>query len=154
MEYLIGGDLKSLLSIYGFFEEKMAVFYIAEVTLALEYLHRYLREASINFGIKLYIVEISNLIIFCTVSRHEIVHRDIKPDNMLLTAEGHVRLTDFGLSRVSLHGGIDVPDFLFPLFTPICTKYKGRIVIVIKSKIHFTNKVLKLQGSSIIAQLL
>uniref|UniRef100_A0A0A9Z958 Serine/threonine-protein kinase greatwall n=1 Tax=Lygus hesperus TaxID=30085 RepID=A0A0A9Z958_LYGHE len=83
MEYLIGGDLKSLLSIYGFFEEKMAIFYIAEVTLALEYLHR-----------------------------HEIVHRDIKPDNMLLTAEGHVRLTDFGLSRVSLHRDLEADDFI------------------------------------------
>ncbi|KAL1110367.1 hypothetical protein AAG570_007898 [Ranatra chinensis] len=76
MEYLIGGDLKSLLSMYGFFEESMATFYTSEVVLALEYLHS-----------------------------HSIVHRDIKPDNMLLTAEGHVKLTDFGLSRISIHRG-------------------------------------------------
>ncbi|BES90900.1 Protein tyrosine kinase [Nesidiocoris tenuis] len=100
MEYLIGGDLKSLLSIYGFFEEKMAVFYIAEVTLALEYLHR-----------------------------HEIVHRDIKPDNMLLTAEGHVRLTDFGLSRVSLHGDLEVSDIvnISPAFEGL-TRTPGQIL--------------------------
>jgi serine/threonine-protein kinase greatwall len=72
MEYLVGGDLKSLLSIYGYFDENMAVFYVAEITLALEYLHS-----------------------------HGIIHRDLKPDNMLLTDRGHVKLTDFGLSRIS-----------------------------------------------------
>ena len=47
--------------------------YFAEAVLALEYLH--------NFGI---------------------VHRDIKPDNMLITSEGHIKLTDFGLSKIGL----------------------------------------------------
>jgi serine/threonine-protein kinase greatwall len=41
MEYLIGGDLKSLLGVYGFFEESMAKFYVAEIALALSYLHRH-----------------------------------------------------------------------------------------------------------------
>jgi len=41
MEYLIGGDVKSLLSIYNYFDEDMAVMYTAEVTLALDYLHRH-----------------------------------------------------------------------------------------------------------------
>jgi serine/threonine-protein kinase greatwall len=72
MEYLVGGDLKSLLSIYGYFDESMAVFYAAEITLALEYLHS-----------------------------HGITHRDLKPDNMLLTDRGHIKLTDFGLSCIS-----------------------------------------------------
>lgn len=40
MEYLIGGDVKSLLTICGFFDEDMAVLYAAEVALALEYLHK------------------------------------------------------------------------------------------------------------------
>ena len=40
MEYLIGGDLKSLLTMYGYFEEHWAVFYAAELALALKYLHR------------------------------------------------------------------------------------------------------------------
>ncbi|XP_041367481.1 serine/threonine-protein kinase greatwall-like [Gigantopelta aegis] len=73
MEYLIGGDVKSLLAICGYFDEEMAVMYTAEVTLALEYLHR-----------------------------HGIVHRDLKPDNMLITDQGHIKLTDFGLSKISV----------------------------------------------------
>merc|ERR1719367_787964 len=65
MEYLIGGDLKSLLNIYGFFDENMAKFYAAEIALALSYLHK-----------------------------HSIIHRDLKPDNVLLTAKGHIKLTN------------------------------------------------------------
>ena len=41
MEYIIGGDVKSLLSVLGYFDESMAVLYAAEVTLALEYLHKH-----------------------------------------------------------------------------------------------------------------
>ena len=73
---MVGGDLKSLLGVYGFLEESMAVFYIAEVTLALDYLHR-----------------------------HNIVHRDLKPDNMLISRSGHVKLTDFGLSKIEVNRG-------------------------------------------------
>src|SRR6185437_9454298 len=73
MEYLIGGDLSSLLQNFERFEEEMARMYTAEVVLALEYLH--------NNGI---------------------THRDLKPDNMLITSEGHIKLTDFGLSRISI----------------------------------------------------
>ncbi|KAK9498159.1 hypothetical protein O3M35_004037 [Rhynocoris fuscipes] len=83
MEYLIGGDLKSLLHVYGCFDIKMTVFYASEIILALKYLHQ-----------------------------HNIIHRDIKPDNMLLTATGHVRLTDFGLSRVSIHGDLELKDLM------------------------------------------
>uniref|UniRef100_A0A8C9E7P7 Serine/threonine-protein kinase greatwall n=1 Tax=Phocoena sinus TaxID=42100 RepID=A0A8C9E7P7_PHOSS len=83
MEYLIGGDVKSLLHIYGYFDEEMAVKYISEVALALDYLHR-----------------------------HGIIHRDLKPDNMLISNEGHIKLTDFGLSRVTLNRGINMMDIL------------------------------------------
>lgn len=83
MEYMVGGDLKSLLGVYGFFEESMAIFYIAEVTLALEYLHR-----------------------------HNIVHRDLKPDNMLIAKSGHVKLTDFGLSKIEIHRDLEISDFV------------------------------------------
>ena len=40
MEYLEGGDLNSLLKREGFFPEEVTVFYLAEVALALDYLHR------------------------------------------------------------------------------------------------------------------
>lgn len=40
MEYMVGGDVKSLLSVMGYFSEDVATFYIAEVALALQYLHR------------------------------------------------------------------------------------------------------------------
>ncbi|XP_035577816.1 serine/threonine-protein kinase greatwall-like isoform X4 [Zalophus californianus] len=84
MEYLIGGDVKSLLHIYGYFdEEEMAVKYISEVPLALDYPHR-----------------------------HGIIHRDLKPDNMLISNEGHIKLTDFGLSKVTLNRVINMMDIL------------------------------------------
>ncbi|KAL3176795.1 hypothetical protein MRX96_039634 [Rhipicephalus microplus] len=82
MEYMIGGDVKSLLHAYGFFEEPMARFYTAEAALALDYLHR-----------------------------RGIIHRDLKPDNMLISAEGHVKLTDFGLSQVECKK-IDLADLI------------------------------------------
>ncbi|KAG8504697.1 Serine/threonine-protein kinase greatwall, partial [Galemys pyrenaicus] len=83
MEYLIGGDVKSLLHIYGYFDEDMALKYISEVALALDYLHR-----------------------------HGIIHRDLKPDNMLISNEGHIKLTDFGLSKVTLNRDINMMDIL------------------------------------------
>ncbi|XP_050731618.1 serine/threonine-protein kinase greatwall-like isoform X2 [Eriocheir sinensis] len=90
MEYLIGGDLKSLLAIYGYFDEPMATFYAAELGLALYYLHS-----------------------------HGIVHRDVKPDNLLLDNKGHLKLTDFGLSKITLHKditGTPTGNILTPLY--------------------------------------
>lgn len=40
MEYMIGGDVKSLIKMCGYLEESLAMLYVAEVTLALEYLHQ------------------------------------------------------------------------------------------------------------------
>jgi serine/threonine protein kinase len=71
MEYLIGGDLASLLRALNSFDVSMARRYVAEIVLALEYLH--------SIGI---------------------VHRDLKPDNILINDDGHLKLTDFGLSRL------------------------------------------------------
>lgn len=98
MDYMVGGDLKSLLSVYGYFDESMAAFYVAEVCLALEYLHS-----------------------------HNIIHRDIKPDNMLLSRTGHVKLTDFGLSRVQIHRDLEISDF--ENCTPnLCTRTPGQLL--------------------------
>merc|ERR1719500_2034523 len=73
MEYVEGGDCANLLKNMGPFPHDMARFYFAETVLAVEYLH--------SFGI---------------------VHRDLKPDNLLITALGHIKLTDFGLSKMGL----------------------------------------------------
>ncbi|XP_053669866.1 serine/threonine-protein kinase greatwall [Anopheles nili] len=83
MEYMVGGDLKSLLTMFGFFDEVTARFYAAEICLALQYLHG-----------------------------HGIVHRDIKPDNMLVAASGHVKLTDFGLSRIEMRRDLEISDLI------------------------------------------
>jgi len=78
MEYLNGGDLYSLLRNLGCLDEEMARVYIAEVVLALEYLHTL-----------------------------HVVHRDLKPDNLLIAHDGHIKLTDFGLSKVGLINSTD-----------------------------------------------
>lgn len=41
----------------------------------------------------------------CIFRRHGIIHRDLKPDNILISESGHLKLTDFGLSQVTLHRG-------------------------------------------------
>uniref|UniRef100_A0A2M4AAM7 non-specific serine/threonine protein kinase n=1 Tax=Anopheles triannulatus TaxID=58253 RepID=A0A2M4AAM7_9DIPT len=73
MEYVEGGDCATLLKSIGPLPSDMARFYFAETVLAVEYLHCY-----------------------------GIVHRDLKPDNLLITALGHIKLTDFGLSKMGL----------------------------------------------------
>lgn len=73
MEYMHGGDFSKLLQNYGRFDETISRFYIAELVIAIEHLH--------NLGV---------------------VHRDLKPDNILLDGKGHIKLTDFGLSDIAI----------------------------------------------------
>ncbi|KAJ3511944.1 hypothetical protein NLJ89_g3813 [Agrocybe chaxingu] len=75
MEYLNGGDCAALIKSLGCLPEEWTKNYIAEVVLGLEYLHQ-----------------------------RGVVHRDLKPDNLLIDAHGHLKLTDFGLSRIGLLG--------------------------------------------------
>ncbi|KAL4154903.1 hypothetical protein PRNP1_007017 [Phytophthora ramorum] len=70
MEYLPGGDFMSLLECIVQLEEQVACVYIAEIAIALNHLHT-----------------------------KGCVHRDLKPDNILLSSTGHIKLTDFGLSE-------------------------------------------------------
>ncbi|KAK6373561.1 hypothetical protein LTS17_008053 [Exophiala oligosperma] len=74
LEYASGGELFRHLELEKFFSEDVASFYIAEIVLALDYLHN-------------------------TVG---VIYRDLKPENCLLNAEGHLLLTDFGLSKVAV----------------------------------------------------
>ncbi|RYE26775.1 MAG: hypothetical protein EOP48_34935, partial [Sphingobacteriales bacterium] len=89
MEYMLGGDFGDILHKYCCLEEDVARFYIAEIVLALEYLHSL-----------------------------KIVHRDLKPDNILLDKNGHAKLTDFGLSEVGISQKIKVRGSILNLDDP------------------------------------
>ncbi len=70
MEYLQGGDLMTLLMQKDILTEDEARFYIAETVLAVDSVHK------LNY-----------------------IHRDLKPDNLIIGKDGHVKLSDFGLSK-------------------------------------------------------
>lgn len=70
MEYVPGGDLMSLLMRRDILTEEETRFYIAQTVLAIDSLHKL-----------------------------SYIHRDIKPDNLLIDSEGHIKLTDFGLVK-------------------------------------------------------
>uniref|UniRef100_A0A8D0KCR9 Rho-associated protein kinase 1 n=1 Tax=Salvator merianae TaxID=96440 RepID=A0A8D0KCR9_SALMN len=91
MEYMPGGDLVNLMSNYDV-PEKWARFYTAEVVLALDAIH------SMGF-----------------------IHRDVKPDNMLLDKSGHLKLADFGTcmkmnkeGMVRCDTAVGTPDYISP----------------------------------------
>jgi serine/threonine protein kinase len=91
LPFLRGGEVFTHLKAWKQFDEDLARFYVAEVTLGVGHLH--------ELGI---------------------VYRDLKPENVLLDEFGHVRLTDFGLSKVLLgptdaaHTFCGTPEYLAP----------------------------------------
>jgi len=70
LDLCTGGDLAYHLTKREIFDEKDSKFFIAEVVLAIEYLHSL-----------------------------DIIYRDLKPENILIDTDGHVKLADFGLAK-------------------------------------------------------
>ncbi|XP_067847869.1 serine/threonine-protein kinase MRCK beta isoform X2 [Heptranchias perlo] len=93
MDYYVGGDLLTLLSKFeDRLPEEMSKFYIAEMVLAIDSIHQL-----------------------------HYVHRDIKPDNVLLDMNGHIRLADFGSCLKLMNDGtvqssvaVGTPDYISP----------------------------------------
>lgn len=91
MDFLNGGELFYHLRREVRFSEDRTCFYAAEILLALECLHK-----------------------------NNVIYRDLKPENVLLDAEGHVKLTDFGLSKQGVQGNRNTytfcgtPEYLAP----------------------------------------
>lgn len=78
LEYCPGGELFFYLSQIGRFKEDAARFYASNILLALEHLHA-----------------------------KNILYRDLKPENVLVGADGYIKLTDFGLSKENISGHKD-----------------------------------------------
>jgi serine/threonine protein kinase len=92
LDYCPGGELFFHLGKLGKFPESRARFYTAQIILAISYVHSL-----------------------------DIVYRDLKPENVLLDKEGHIRLTDFGLSKEGIsnsasgaHSFCGTPEYLAP----------------------------------------
>lgn len=109
MDYYCGGDLLTLLSKFeDRLPEDMCKFYIAEMVLAISSLH------------ELYYV-----------------HRDIKPDNVLLDRSGHIVLADFGSCLKLMENGtvqssvaVGTPDYISPeiLRVRFCHTYSSQAI--------------------------
>nr|XP_043905451.1 serine/threonine-protein kinase MRCK beta isoform X4 [Solea senegalensis] len=93
MDYYVGGDLLTLLSKFeDRLPEDMSKFYLAEMVLAIHSIHQ-----------------------------QNYIHRDIKPDNVLLDVNGHIRLADFGSCLRMMEDGtvqssvaVGTPDYISP----------------------------------------
>ncbi|KAM6915607.1 serine/threonine-protein kinase MRCK alpha isoform 2-T2 [Xenentodon cancila] len=105
MDYYVGGDLLTLLSKFeDRLPEDMAKFYLAEMVLAIDSVHQL-----------------------------HYVHRDIKPDNILLDMNGHIRLADFGSCLKLMEDGtvqssvaVGTPDYISPEILQAMEDGKGK----------------------------
>ena len=89
MDYLDGGDLRYHIGNRQFFSERETKFFVANIVLALEYMHR-----------------------------SRIIHRDLKPENLVFDSQGYLRLTDLGISRElredNYHDTSGTPGYMAP----------------------------------------
>ncbi len=94
MDFLPGGDFMSLLMSKNILTENESKFYIAELILAVESVHK----------------------LNC-------IHRDLKPDNILIDKDGHIQLSDFGLSKISVKSIYLFADYFYCYYITMRNKF-------------------------------